>query len=292
MFKVYKEIVKIFSKTNFREFFIIDKLNIFIRAYLKPKFIITKKYGHKMFLDEKDSLHLSIHKNWEPFEVNLIEKIVKKGDNVLDIGANIGFYTLILARLVGKTGRVYAFEPEKNNFNLLKKNVEISNYKNIILINKAVSNKTGKIKLYLCQDNLADHRIYDFDNKGKVTEVESIQLDDYFKDYKEKINFIKIDVEGAEISVLKSMENLLKKNNNLKFITEFMPKGIKDFGAEPKEYLELLLKNGFKILNIDETKEKLVPVEINEILDMYPPIKNNYTNLFCVNKKTKELFKN
>ena len=106
-----------------------------------------------MFLDSNDSLRLSINGTYSEYETDVMKKIVKKGDVDLDLGANIGYYTLIFAKIVGKNGKVFAFEPDLTNFTLLKKNVEINGYKNVVLINKAVSDKTGKLKLFLNERN-------------------------------------------------------------------------------------------------------------------------------------------
>ena len=78
-------------------------------------------------------------------EITLITSIVKPGFNILDIGANIGFYTQIFSNLVGPNGTVHAFEPEATNFNYLQQNLRTN--KNVKLINKAVSDKTGPIKI-------------------------------------------------------------------------------------------------------------------------------------------------
>lgn len=212
--------------------------------------------GHKMFLDSKDSLRLSIYGIYEEFETKLIKKQIKQGDIVLDIGANIGYYTLIFAKLVGKNGKVYAFEPDPTNFAILKKNVEINGYKNIILINKAVSDKTGKLKLYLCNDNKGSHSIYPCDNR-KFVEIDSIKLDDFFSNYNGKIDFIKMDIEGAEYSAVKGMSNLLRKNEEIKIISEFAPMNLKRSGIEPEEYLKLLHNYGFKITKTSEVKSNI-----------------------------------
>ena len=109
--------------------------------------------GHKMFLDSVDTFHLCTNGYHEPIETDLIKKHVKRGDVVLDLGANIGYFTLILPRLVGEEGKVFAFEPDPENFALLKKNVEINSYQNVVLVQKAVSNRNGKATLYLYEEH-------------------------------------------------------------------------------------------------------------------------------------------
>ena len=85
-----------------------------IRANLITDF--AEVMGHQMYLDPKDTLDLSINGVYEPFETSLVLDEVREGEVVLDIGAHIGYYTLIFAKLVGPLGKVFAFEPELENF--------------------------------------------------------------------------------------------------------------------------------------------------------------------------------
>lgn len=274
--KFYRLIKPIFAGSVIGKFYPVK----LVLKCLKSDYAIVQ--GHKMFLDSKDSLNLSLHGIYEEFETELIKREIKKGDVVFDIGANIGYYTLIFAKLVGENGKVFAFEPDPTNFSLLKKNVEINGYKNIILIQKAVSDKSRKLRLYLCEDNKGDHRIYDSGDGRKSVEIESIKLDEYFKDSKQKINFIKMDIQGAEWRAVSGMTNLLQQNKSLKIISEFWPGGLKRSGVAPIKYLELLNKHGFKLYEINEQNKKLDPVNIKELLKTYTIEKENFTNIFCI----------
>lgn len=282
LFSMYKKGVKILSGHGIGDFYPVKVIDIFIRSHLRPDF--TKVLGHKMFLDSKDAMRLSIKGIHEPLETELVQKEIKKGNVVLDIGANIGYYTLIFAKIVGREGKVFAFEPEPGNFALLKKNVEINGYRNVILEQKAVSNKSEKIKLYL-SDESSGHRIYNIYDGRKSIEIESICLDDYFKYYDGKIDFIKMDIEGAEGGVIQGASSLLQKNKNVKIVSEFLPIGLKRWGIEPEEYLKLLLKYGFRLYHINEQAKKIEPVNIYKLLEIYTPEKGNYTNLFCIREK-------
>ncbi len=86
---------------------------------VRPRVVTVQ--GQQMWLDDKDTLELATREIYEPMETGIFLKDVRTGGVVLDIGANIGYYTLIAARLVGPAGRVYAFEPDPENFKLLKK---------------------------------------------------------------------------------------------------------------------------------------------------------------------------
>ena len=119
--------------------------------------------GLKMYLDPTDEVMtptILVIGNWETAETSWFLRIVKPGDTVVDAGANTGYYTLIGSRLVGDKGKVYAFEPEPANFELLQKNVRLNGLSNVVLERKALSNRNGTLKLFIADKNKGDHRIY------------------------------------------------------------------------------------------------------------------------------------
>lgn len=240
--------------------------------------------GRKMFLHGNDGLALSLFKVYEPGQTQIVKNNVKKGDIVIDVGANIGYYTLLFAQLVGPQGRVYAFEPDPSNFDLLKKSIDLNGYQNVTLIQKAVSNKSGKIKLYLGDENRAINRIYDagMNDARQSVEVDIVNLDNYFQDYTGKIDFIKIDVEGSESGVLEGMPLILQKSKKLKIMSEFDPFLMKKFGSESHEYIQLLLNSGFKVYDILGKKGKMIPINSSESFRNITPKEGDYTYLFCI----------
>ncbi|NYZ78920.1 FkbM family methyltransferase [Candidatus Micrarchaeota archaeon] len=255
-------------------------LNNFIISHIKPDFVELE--GNKLFLDANDTLGLSIFGTHEKTETEFAKKQIKKGDVVLDIGANIGYYTLIFARAVGNKGKVFAFEPDPENFALLEKNVKINRYANVVLVKKAVSSKTGKLKLYADKNNKTDGRIYDSHDNRSSIDIDAVRLDDYFANYKGNVDFIKLDIQGAEWAAVTGMARLLKRNKKVKIITEFWPAGLKRFGVEPGDYLKLFVKNGFRLY---ELKEGIEAVNFLRLLEKYTPEKQNYTNLFCTRER-------
>jgi FkbM family methyltransferase len=247
--------------------------------FLKPKSVVVQ--GHRMWLDDQDTLELATQEIYEPFETALFKKEIKTGQTVLDIGANIGYYTLIAAKLVGPRGKVYAFEPDPDNFSLLKKNIESNGYTNVILANQAVSDKTKTAKLFLNKTNKGDHRLYDsHDNRSSIS-VQTVKLDDFFKKLNKKIDFIKMDIQGSEAGALKGLKLLIRKNSGVKLITEFWPYGINRAGHSPLGYLRTLKKIGFKVWEISEKEKTILPAQPEKILKRCTPQNRNYTNLFC-----------
>lgn len=188
----------------------------------------------------------------EESTTKLFEQHIKKGDVVLDIGANIGYFSLLAAKLVGDKGEVYSFEPEPRNYKYLMKNAKLNGYDNITAFQKAVSDKTGKINLFICPYDSGHHTIKQFkgikdykpelaDQKESV-EVDTVKLDDFFKKLGKPIDFIKLDVEGAEVLALKGMDTVLRKNKDIKLICEFFPLFITKMGNSPEQFIKKLLE--------------------------------------------------
>lgn len=237
-----------------------------IKKLLSSKFVYIN--GSKMELFGFMTT-LSLYGVWEKFETEIVKKIIKEGDNVIDLGANIGYYTLLFSRLVGDKGKVFAFEPEPKNFSVLKRNVELNNYKNVILVQKAVSNTNGTTNLFISQTNTGGHTLFFNNNKltKTSTPIQTIRLDDYFKDQKIPISFIKMDIQGSEGLAVDGMKKLLSKNHKLNLFTEFWKYGLNNSEIKSNAFLETLSSLGFLPFIIDEKKESLEQTTIKELKD-------------------------
>ena len=204
--------------------------------------------GFRIYLGNKQARRYSVvnaEEEYNPLEMEIIKENVKSGDSVIDVGANLGFFTLPLSRFVGDKGRVFSFEPEPENFRALEKNILINKLQNVTLENLAISNENGTTKLFISEDHGA-HTIFEQTSHkvtGKSIDTHTIRLDDYFLEKSiDEISFIKIDVEGVEFEVLKGMKNLLEKNTHINLLIEFIPKQLLDFGTDPNELLDFLFE--------------------------------------------------
>ncbi len=196
--------------------------------------------GSWMYIDDRDSLELTRKGVYEYEETQLIKKLVKSDFTVLDLGANIGYFTLIMAK---QAKQVHAFEPEPRNFQTLQKNVELNNIKNVKLYNAAVTETSGTSTLYLCDSNRGMHRVYQSDwCKEGTTQVKTIRIDDII----DHADFIKIDVEGAELGALKGMKELLQKRKST-VLMEFHPPSIIEYGARPRDIYDFMASLGYTI---------------------------------------------
>jgi FkbM family methyltransferase len=232
-----------------------------------------------MHLDPRDSLDLSVNEVYEPFETELVHQLVGKGDKVLDVGANIGYYTLIFARQVGACGRVFAFEPDPANFALLKKNVESNGYKNVVLVNAALSDQSGRLKLYLCDENRGDHRIYPSAENRQAIEIPAITADLCVGDQAGDIRFVKMDVQGAEGRVLLGMDRILQGPGLKNVMLEFWPQGLRSAGNDPEQVLDLLKRQEFGFQIIDQQRKQLSTVKPESLLRDFTMENGRQTNL-------------
>jgi FkbM family methyltransferase len=156
---------------------------------------------------------------------------------VLDIGANIGFYSILFSQLVGKNGRVIAFEPDENNFKHLKQLTD--RLKNVTAIRAAVGERNEKIKLYYSNDLNIDHQTYDNGQNRSYKEIDGIFIDGYFKN-NETVDFVKIDIQGYDYYAIKGMRQTIERSKGVVILGEFWPYGLKSAGIRASEYIELL----------------------------------------------------
>ncbi|MBI2802618.1 MAG: FkbM family methyltransferase [Gammaproteobacteria bacterium] len=178
----------------------------------------------------------------------VIRQLIEPGAVVVDIGANIGEYTAFFSKIVGPTGRVFAFEPGPQNFARLNARVETS--ANVTTVQSAVGDTNGELSFYLSTDLNVDHRTYDTGDGRAVTTVPVCRLDDYFQT-QQRIDFIKIDVQGFEHNVLQGARRVLTDNPNLTLIAEFWPYGLAKAGSSPRDFLKFLTSLGFDYIALN-----------------------------------------
>lgn len=203
--------------------------------------------GYRMILDKDDVMQISLFP-YEPMETELIKKHIRKGDITVDVGANIGYYTLLMAKLKAV---VHSFEPEPNNFTLLKNNVELNHFTNVILHNKAVSNINGKAKFILADYGIGQHKLGNSKFGTRTIDVTVTTID------LENIDFAKIDVEGAELLVLQGMKTLPNK-----MILEFNTENLKEHGTTPTEFFNFVKNYSIKQI----TKDGLIEPNYEKLL--------------------------
>lgn len=179
----------------------------------------------------------------------LFKSLIKKGDHVLDIGANIGFHTLFFADLVGNEGLVYAFEPVEYNYESLKYNVGLNQFQNIRLKNIALGNKNENLKIVADKYSSNPGSFNLFNTNGNVAVMCHIG-DEIIGE--QRINLIKIDVEGYEAFVIEGLTKSIKQNQP-KIIFEYDLNYHQKTGLAPDYIFNFFKRLNYKLFEIKET---------------------------------------
>ena len=217
----------------------------------------------------------------EGFEFRLIQSLCKPGMQIVDIGANIGFYTLQFSRMVGETGHVWAFEPAPGNIAMLRKNITINGYTNITLVEGAVSKIGGEGLLYLSESHQGDHRFYQTERERSSIEVKVYALDEYFTPF-QRIDLVKMDIQGAEGLALMGMRRILTESHSPMIIMEFWPSGLSQLGFAPEEVILELARLGYQLKSFDERSRKLREIKDFQKFAHNLEQENKYANILGI----------
>lgn len=227
-----------------------------------------------MWVHEDRDVHISqqIRESgqWEPYESKLVSTLLAPGQTFIDIGANIGYYTLLAARRVGSLGSVFAFEPEARNFGLLQRNLELNEIAGWVTASAvALGNRTEEVRLFLHPDNLGDHQLHP-DQANLQQQSVSVAMrrgDDFFAERCPRADLVKIDTQGAELMVVEGMMQLLKRSGKqLKMIVELTPLSLRTAGGSGAQLVRLLSGLGLPLAIIDHLEHQLVPVELSALV--------------------------
>ena len=260
---------------------ILKNITNYILKFVIPKETKTKE-GFFLELDRTDpvasgAIALGVY---ERYESELFRSKAKTDMTIIDIGANLGYYTAIASRLTGDNGLVIAFEPEPNFFKLLSRNISRNNMKNAICFEIAVAEKNGLTNLYLSNENKGHNSIIRSEELKTSTQVKTTTLDDFlFYQKITKVDIIKMDIEGAEILALEGMKNTLMKHLPLLFL-EFSPHSIIKLNRNPADFLSTLRKIGYSVFEINKARRHLDSVtDFQKFIGSIP--KGKYADIYC-----------
>jgi FkbM family methyltransferase len=287
----FRIISALYSSTNERARALISRAPLAVRLFriLSGRLLADESGiakceidGHIMYLPP-DDIGVFLLGGYEPGTTSKFNEILRSGDVVVDIGAHIGYYTLLAARIVGPQGRVFAFEPEPSNYGLLLRNIEANKYQNVTAIRKAVSDRDGHSTLFIAGPST--HSLVpkpDALSTDRTIEIETVTLDSHFsqddvKELESRISLVKIDVEGAEMMVISGMRRVMK-SPRFAMICEYNPTFLTRAGMDPSHFLSSLYDDGFQVSILEDGTNGELPDSMQEITP------GSGVNLFCRRK--------
>ena len=177
------------------------------------------------------------------------------GGHILDVGANIGYTTAVFARALREPFRLFAFEPEEENFARLQRNVRRLRLRNVELVRAAAGDRDGVAPLWINEEHPGDHRIGRA-GAGSHVEVPITTLDSFAKAHIEgPIAFVKIDVQGFEPAVLAGMSRILDANPSIAVAVEVSEPDLASLGYTVEDELRPLLERGFQAEPISHRRD-------------------------------------
>ncbi|MBL4659630.1 MAG: FkbM family methyltransferase [Alcanivoracaceae bacterium] len=237
-------------------------------AYLGNNRAVTMTYfGRRIMIDTRNIQNYSIitHGVYEKGVAWAIEKYLKPNNTMIDVGANIGFFTLLGNHIVGPKGKVYSLEPNPDIFELMKSSVQINAFRpRSVRLNMAAFNESGTLELTWSAAKHGGGRLRTSEKikqDEKSAKVQTEPLDKLIKAEDLPVDLIKIDTEGSELYVLQGAREILDKSPNCVIITEWNPNFLKARGSSVDEAIEFIAKR-FSII------EKIV--KVGEVLKVNP----------------------
>ena len=245
---------------------------------MNPHPLSIKNFSPELSLFVHDSGDQHVSKGiaedgvWEAFETQLFLERLKPDSVFVDVGANIGYYTLIAASLIGEQGKIFSFEPDPENFYLLQRNLQHNHFSSVDAVDAALSDEDSIGKLYLNEDNYGDHQVYDDGSGRQSRSIRLLNGEHYLGSKVSAIDLLKVDTQGAEYHVIKGLLPLLKRSReHLSMIVEFWPYGLRKAGATGQGLVDLLAQLQLPFQIIDHIGCELVPCseqQLREWVDM------------------------
>jgi FkbM family methyltransferase len=201
---------------------------------------------------DQEIIHRGI---FEPKSTEIVRKLVKQGDVVLDIGANIGYYTILFSKLVGKNGKVFAFEPTTHFMDILQRNLDANDVTNVEIVKCGLSDKEHTLEISIGPSSATLHPAPGFDREDK-REVINLTTLDIFSENRNirKIDFIKIDVDGHEPFFFQGAWASLDKYNPI-VLLELSHLHYLKAGITAWDFYDLLKEKGYSIFHEDNLEE-------------------------------------
>jgi len=204
---------------------------------------------------------------WEPYETSLLLSLLQPGDVFVDVGANLGYFSILAATAVGQGGAVFAFEPDPANFQLLRANAALNGLQDrICAVQAGLAAAAGSGELFLSPDNLGDHQTYSAADTRRSLPVALLNGSDYLGSRLQRLDLLKVDTQGFEYQVMQGLMPLLRKLPRVpRIIIELTPGSLCQAGASGRALIELLAGLGQPLWIIDHIEHRLAASSAAEL---------------------------
>jgi FkbM family methyltransferase len=221
---------------------------------------------------DRDIWISDVIRNGVVFDESVLLTLVEltcRGDVFLDVGANIGWFSIIGARLVGASGKVYAVEPEPENLGLLHKNIALNACDNVDVIAAAAGERQLMARLYKSNDNQGDHRLELTSDRADWIDVPVQTLDDVLSGETRPVGVVKMDTQGSEVAALRGMKCILERSPMARLVLEFWPYGLSRCGYSVDDLAQILLRRNDHawLLRHDGSTQRLAVADLSALAE-------------------------
>ncbi len=238
--------------------------------------LLQTRWGGMLLIDTRDSVlgpALLLNGLWETEITKWFKEALLPGHVFVDVGANVGYYTLLGSQLVGDGGHVFAVEAHPRMMELLHRNVIVNGRYNVETWHRAAWSRSETLKFHVRRHfignssagSLSDHGKELLDDDEDIVEVQAVTLDEILSG-SPRVDLIKIDVEGAELQVVTGLARTLDSNPGITVMFEWSPGQIEMVGDDPRALLKLMRKHGFRFRLMERG---LAPVSDAELLEVH-----------------------
>ena len=232
---------------------------------------------------------------WEPQETRFLLDTLRPGDVFVDVGANIGYFSLLASRLVGPAGTVLAFEPEAANYALLEANCRRNGCDNVRCFQAALGEENASGTIYLNELNRGDHSLYPEQTGRTGQDISIVNGSKLIGASHARVNCIKIDTQGAECDVVRGLRELVAASaDDLIMIVEFSPRHLRNAGSSGGTLLDLLTDHPWQMYLMDAAADGLLPVTAQQVrslndLTEQDPNSEGFFNLVLAGRSIEQL---
>jgi FkbM family methyltransferase len=247
-------------------------------TYVGEQTILTQTIlGHLVHVDARDTSllpSLVVRGYWEPAVTRALLRLVRPGQRIVEVGANVGYHSVLFASGVAPTGSVTAFEANPRMVELLRRTLATNGLAGAVrVVPLAVTDRPGRVTLHRLARQQGSSSIYPFtprdlavwDDEASPLDVEATSLDAFFGAGEPPPDLVKIDAEGAEPAIVAGMRGLLARAPRVQLVLEFLPSALARAGHDARGFLASLTALGFRLHTIDR-RGRFQPATIDQLL--------------------------